>query len=273
MLSNFAGGIDRFVSWPFSSQMPFGGKTYIGIKMISVCLATFNGEKFLTEQLQSILSQIGIGDELIIADDGSTDGTLEIIRSVSDARIKLLEGSPPRNPALNFERALKAAKGDFIFLSDQDDVWLPGRVEAAMKWMQLYTTVVVDCDITDDKGAVVAPSYFSIRKSANGLMHNLKKNTYLGACMSFKRELLQMALPFPEGIPMHDIWLGWVTEVAGKAKFLPEVLVHYRRHGSNVTVAPNARSRYGMFDQFRFRWWMLRKIPLVLERKRTFNRL
>lgn len=234
--------------------------------VISVCMATFNGQKFLETQVASILSQLGPEDELIISDDGSTDDTVGLIRSIRDRRIKLITDKPLRNPALNFERALKAAKGDYIFLSDQDDVWLPGRVELAMHWMKDYDTLVVDCDIIDDNSEVVAKSYFSIRKSGSGLFHNLKRNTYLGACMSFRRKMLLNALPFPPGVPMHDIWLGWISELTGSVKFLPQVCVHYRRHSGNVTVAPNAQSRYGWWDQFRFRWWMVRMIPLVLRR-------
>jgi glycosyltransferase involved in cell wall biosynthesis len=241
--------------------------------VISVCMATFNGQKFLVTQVASILSQIGLEDELIIADDGSTDDTVDLLRSIGDRRIKLITDRPVRNPALNFERALKAAKGDYIFLSYQDDIWLPGRVELAMQWMKEFDTLVVDCDIINDHEEVVAKSYFSIRKSGRGLLYNLKRNTYLGACMSFRRKMLSNALPFPPGVPMHDIWLGWVSELTGRVKFLPQVCVHYRRHSGNVTVAPDAQSRYGLWDQVRFRWWMVRMIPLVLRRNKETRKL
>lgn len=235
--------------------------------MISVCMATYNGQQFLIPQLVSILSQLGPNDELIVSDDGSTDDTVSLIKSLEDKRIKMIAGAPLRNPALNFERAIKAAQGEFIFLSDQDDIWLPGRVDAAIRWMAEYDMVVVDCDIINEAAEVVLHSYFSIRKSGSGIFHNLKKNTYLGACMSFRKRIAAHALPFPPGVPMHDIWLGWVAEFVGKVKFLPEVYVHYRRHTGNVTVAPDTRSRYGMWAQFRFRWWMLRMIPLIINRK------
>ena len=103
--------------------------------MISVCIATYNGGKFLGEQLQSILCQLGKDDEVIISDDGSTDNTYLLVMSIQDNRIKFYKHKsdsfllPHEKATLNFENALKYAKGDYIFLSDQDDVWVENKVE------------------------------------------------------------------------------------------------------------------------------------------------
>lgn len=91
--------------------------------MISVCMPTYNGEKFIRIQLESILSQLGNDDEIVISDDSSTDKTVEITKSFNDSRIHLLENNTFHSPIYNLENALKNAKGDFIFLSDQDDEW------------------------------------------------------------------------------------------------------------------------------------------------------
>lgn len=101
--------------------------------MISVCMATYNGEKYIKEQIDSILKQLGSDDELVISDDGSSDGTIDIILGYHDPRIHLYKGSF-HSPAFNFENALKNATGDFIFLSDQDDIWYDNKVPEILKW-------------------------------------------------------------------------------------------------------------------------------------------
>lgn len=106
--------------------------------MISVCIATYQGEKYIREQLASILCQLDDADEIIVSDDGSTDRTLDIIRQMADHRIKIVEGPHRHSPTLNFERALQEARGDYIFLADQDDVWKPDKVQVCMKWLQEY---------------------------------------------------------------------------------------------------------------------------------------
>ena len=100
--------------------------------MISVCMATFNGGKFIREQLESILSQLPPDAEIIIADDGSTDDTLLVVDSLNESRIRVLPAERHLGVIYNFERALRASKGEIVFLADQDDVWLPGKVEMCL---------------------------------------------------------------------------------------------------------------------------------------------
>ena len=96
--------------------------------MISVCIATYNGERFIREQIDSILRQLSSDDEIIVSDDGSTDDTISIINSIDDKRIRIIEGPRKHSPTHNFECAMKEAKGYYIFLADQDDVWKPNKV-------------------------------------------------------------------------------------------------------------------------------------------------
>ena len=117
--------------------------------MISVCVATYNGEKFIREQIESILCQLSSDDEIIVSDDGSTDGTIVIINCIGDKRIRIIEGPRKHSPTFNFENALKEAKGDYIFLADQDDVWKTNKVEVCMKWLQKYDCVVSDAEVTE----------------------------------------------------------------------------------------------------------------------------
>jgi len=117
--------------------------------MISVCIATYNGEKYIREQLDSILYQLSMEDEIVIPDDGSTDKTIEIIKGINDPRIKIFYHQTEKNNYLgtlktcflvgrNAHNALKHASGDYIFWADQDDVWLEGKVATFMQHLKKY---------------------------------------------------------------------------------------------------------------------------------------
>jgi glycosyltransferase involved in cell wall biosynthesis len=201
-------------------------------------MTSFNGARHLRSQLDSILPQMGPGDELIASDDGSTDGTVEILAAIRDPRVRVMRG-PSRGPAENFASALAQARNHAIFLADQDDVWEHEKLDRQCTYLKRYVLVVSDCVITDESGAVTHPSYFAINRSRPGLIHNLRRNSYMGCCMAFRRELLQAALPIPPTLA-HDWWLGMVAELSGEVLFLPEPLVRYRRHGANVS--PTART-------------------------------
>ena len=113
--------------------------------MISVCMATYNGEKYIREQMDSILQQLGEGDELIISDDLSSDKTVEIIKSYKDKRIKLYIHGDNHGFVRNFENALVHADGDIIFLSDQDDIWMPDKVKVTIAALANCDFTVSDC--------------------------------------------------------------------------------------------------------------------------------
>ena len=129
--------------------------------MISVCMATYNGEKYIKEQLDSILSQLESDDELLISDDGSTDNTISIIQSYNDSRIHILNHVPNSSysghekVSSNFENALKNAHGDYIFLSDQDDIWCKDKVKKCVNEMQSSLFVVHNMKIIDENGNMV----------------------------------------------------------------------------------------------------------------------
>lgn len=203
--------------------------------MISVCMITYNGEKYIREQILSILPQLKQGDELIVSDDSSTDNTISIIKTINDSRIKLLENNQFHSPVFNMENALKHAKGDYIFMADQDDVWSEKRVDECLDKLKKYDCVVCDAVLIDQNGETIEPSFFSLRNSKKGFVRNLYKNSYVGCCMAFNRNILDKALPFPTNIPMHDSWIGLVAEMYGKTLFLDSALIKYRRHGENCS--------------------------------------
>lgn len=203
--------------------------------MISVCIATYNGEKYIKKQLDSILPQLGTEDEIIISDDSSTDNTLDILYSYVDSRIKIYSNQHFHSPIFNFEYTLIHAKGDYIFLSDQDDVWESNKVQVMLNALKRAALVVSDCTVVDKNMKVIKKTFFRDKIRKKGVINNIISNNYLGCCMAFRREVLCKALPFPKSIAMHDIWLGLCASAFYSVEFIPDKLIKYRRHGENAS--------------------------------------
>lgn len=240
--------------------------SFLTARMVSVCIATYNGENYIYQQLESILKQIGDGDEVIISDDSSTDRTLEIITSFDDNRIKIFSNQKFKSPIFNFENALNHAQGDIIFLSDQDDIWHENKVEKMINSLQEADMAVCDCVFIDDNAEVIVESYFDIAKSSPGVIRNLRKNTYFGCCMAFRRKILKKALPFPKDIPMHDIWLGFVSDMFFKSVFLNEKLTYYRKHNNNASIASDVVSNLSLVTKLKFRINIIKYLPVLILR-------
>ena len=206
---------------------------------ISVCLATYNGEKYIKEQLDSILPQLSANDEVIISDDGSTDNTLQVINSFNDIRIKIFHNENKKGLTNNFENAIQKASGDIIFLSDQDDVWKNDKVKkilSAFSSDNSLTLVFSNAEIIDENGISKNYNFFKDNEANyTSIFKAFFKNQFLGCTIAFKSELKSKILPFPYGIPMHDWWIGVLSLFYGKVKFLNESLISYRRHNNNVT--------------------------------------
>lgn len=202
-------------------------------------MATYNGERFLSEQLASILPQLTSSDELIISDDGSTDGTCRLLEEYAqkDYRIKLVNG-PGKGVIANFENAIQQSKGEIIFLADQDDVWLPEKVTVIKNYFYTHpeiNLVVADLVIVNTELTPIEPSYFAYRKVRKGFMKNIIRSGYIGAGMAFRSTLKEKVLPFPSTIPMHDMWIALISEWENKSAFIDEPLTLYRRHEDNVS--------------------------------------
>lgn len=206
---------------------------------LSVCIATYNGEKYISKQLESILSQLAENDELIISDDSSSDRTIDIIQSFNDPRIKLLKDQTFHSPLFNFENALKESSGDIIVLSDQDDIWEGNKLEMIRKnfngsladiQLELYNGQCIDA-----QDEVIKENLFEHLQVREGLVRNIFKNSFIGCNIAFTRSLLELALPFPKDIPMHDQWLGCCAYLFGKVEFVDEKVFKYRLHSNNYT--------------------------------------
>lgn len=224
--------------------------------MISVCMATYNGEKYIKQQLLSILSQLSDSDEVVVSDDCSKDGTLAVIESINDARVKVFSNTGCHGVVPNFENALNHANGDILFLADQDDEWMEGKVEKCCNTLENCDFVSHNAMIADGELKPSGISLFEWRKTKYGFFNNLYKMGYQGCCMAFKRHCLTDALPFPKGILWHDMWLAAVFHLNYKGVLINEPLLMYRRHGGNAS--PTAESSgWSFIYRLSYRWTLL----------------
>ncbi len=217
---------------------------------VSVALATYNGAAFVEEQLRSILSQSRAPDQLVVADDGSSDDTLTIVRAVAGeypgTRLVVLEPGPASlGVAGNFTRAIKAADGDLVALSDQDDRWHPGRLEALVARFASDPRLLFvhhDAELVDGVGAPLGQRLLDWLRASDEERRELvagrsfgvyiRRNLATGATVAFRRSLAGEALPIGEGW-IHDEWLAAIGAALGGARLDERALVDYRQHGGN----------------------------------------
>lgn len=203
---------------------------------ISVAIATYNGEKYIKEQLDSILIQLNDDDEIIISDDNSTDNTIKIIKKYKDSRIKIYKNLN-KGIISNFENAILKCNNEIIFLSDQDDVWKLNKVEkilAYFKSNKKINCVISDYEITDEKLNIIKKEKMLSKNKS--ILANIFKNSYMGSAMAFRSNIKKEISPFPKKIPMHDIWIGMILSQNGDVEFCEEKLFYYRRHNEAVTI-------------------------------------
>lgn len=230
-------------------------------------MATYNGDKYLREQIDSILSQLDETDELIVSDDGSTDRTIEILKSYNDKRIKIFFNTEVHGVNKNFENALRHANGDYIFLSDQDDVWLPYKVETCKELFKSTDCIVHDSFITDNYLNVISKSLFEEVNAGSGFFNNLKKNSFTGCCMAFTNDVLKKILPLPDSkLFYHDQWIGMIAYISFKTTFLKRPLIYFRRHTSNASSAAT-KSKNNIYNKIVSRLALVRALIIKYLKK------
>lgn len=224
---------------------------------ISVCMAVYNGSQYIREQVASILPQLDGEDEIVVVDDASQDTSVAILDEFHDHRIRIIRQEQNCGVLGTFERAISEASGKVIFLSDQDDVWHADKIATMMRAFAAdprVTLVLSNGELIDSNGQSLSQQLYGNSRFLPGVLPNLVKNRYQGSTMAFRREIKEAVLPFPDGIPMHDSWIGMVNAVIGRAAYLPDRLVYYRRHGSNVTAG-----RHGTVKRMFAQRWTLTK--------------
>lgn len=210
---------------------------------VSIALATYNGERFLAEQLESLVNQTYPNLEIIVSDDGSTDNTLGILERYAaiHPQLRIYQNTRKSGVTNNFQNAIRHCEGAFIALSDQDDIWLPGKIEQMVKGIGNASLIYHDSLLVDEAGRSLQTTAVEKGYTGNDPMVFLLKNIVSGHACLFKRQLLQQALPFPEAI-CHDWWLAAIAADNDGIRFLPEVLVHYRQHSGNASDFLNKKS-------------------------------
>jgi len=201
-------------------------------------MAAYNGARYIYEQINSILPQLDQEAEIIVIDDSSTDDTVKVVEGIGDGRIRLIRHDRNLGVVKTFERAIRESRGEIIFLADQDDVWHADKVammHGVFSSDPLVTLVLCNGELIDSIGRPLSRELFRESVFLPGLLPNLIKNRYQGSAMAFRRDVLEAVLPFPDGIPMHDSWIGLVNSMIGRAVYVPEKLLFYRRHEGNVT--------------------------------------
>lgn len=205
--------------------------------LVSVVMATYNGETFVGEQIKSILRQTYPNIELIIADDVSNDNTMAILQDFAenDHRVRVFQNETNLGYAKNFEKVMLLAKGDFIAPSDQDDIWMEDKLTVLMKQMGDHEIVYSNSFLIDSNGISLNKKLSDIKMllSFDDCLTYAIGNTAPGHGMIVTKELLHRCIPFPTMIP-HDYWLGFVATCRMPIKYVDIPLVRYRQHTQNV---------------------------------------
>ena len=214
--------------------------------MISIAMATYNGECYVREQLDSILVQT-IGDwELIVCDDGSTDNTLSILRAYAknDSRIKIYQNERNLGFKRNFEKAIDLCQGDYIALCDQDDIWYPNHLEVLYNQIGNHSLSIGNSDIVN-----INNTYLNKRMSDTDGIHFIPEDTKLllyreffyanpfqGASMLLKKDFALRCIPIPNEVHYHDTWISICACFADGLIYTYTPITRYRQHGRNVTI-------------------------------------
>lgn len=229
---------------------------------ISVAMAVYNGERFLKEQLDSVLTQLEPQDELIASYDVSKDGTWELLQRyrAEFPQLRVIENQHPGVNG-NFNNAIAASTGDYIFICDQDDRWAENKRSAVVETFEKTgADMVIHNGVhINASGEIISEPFFSMYRIGNGKLRNILKSRYSGCCMAFSREMKEKIMPMPMDIDAYDRWIGTVGEFLGKIAYDERILLYHRLHGDNVTpessrsVGVIVRSRIQLVRELRRR--------------------
>ncbi len=208
-------------------------------------MATYNGEKYLREQVDSLLAQSYASLEFIFVDDASSDSTFAILQAYAakDSRIHLIENSVNQGLIATFEIGIRAAKGEMIALSDQDDVWVPGKISLLAEAIDSFSLIYANSALSNAAGEVTGKysdrNHLCDYPSALNYVFGTKA---MGHAMLFKREIIDLALPFTDFVG-HDYILGFAAASLNGVKYYPQTLVNYRQHSTNTIGADLSKGK------------------------------
>jgi glycosyltransferase involved in cell wall biosynthesis len=241
--------------------------------LVSIAMCTYNGEKFIKEQLDSILNQTYQNLEIIITDDSSTDNTVKIIQEYQkkDTRIVLHQNEQNLGFIKNFEKSISLCNGEYIALADQDDIWKTQKIELFLKEIKTNVLIYSDAIIIDKNSnevghELIRPGRSLIDGTCNKAL--FLTNVISGNTLMFKTILRKHILPIPKDISYHDIWIGFVASTYGSITYTQNSMTYYRRYSEQVTNV-NKATHKSFLDKLQYkknRW-----IELVEERKKDLE--
>ena len=235
---------------------------------ISVAMAVCNGEKYIEQQLNSIIHNLKKEDEIIISYNASEDATLEMIEEAAhQLPIIKVYSCEEKGVIANYENAISHCNNEYIFLADQDDVWTDNKVEKVMECFEKEHAILVmhDSQYTDDDLNHQNMTLFTDKDIKQGYVHNLINNCYDGCCLAFHRDLIKMILPIPRSVSMHDQWIGLVAEKVGSVPFCNEKLLQHRRHDDTPV------KKYGLSMMFKTSYQVTRRLQEMNSYVRYLN--
>lgn len=242
--------------------------------LVSIALCTYNGERFLSQQLESILNQSYPNFELVIVDDNSTDATIQIINSfLPNPKIHLHRNEKNLGYAANFGNALHLCKGEYVALADQDDIWLAEKIETLVAGIKGLSGIYHNSAFMTDDGTLTGIKLSDKVHFVSGkIPESLLLYNYLaGHTLMIDREVLKHALPIPKGI-YHDWWLAFACMNLHGLNYIEKPLVHYRIHDSNQTVLEEQNRKFNKADTKTVRRYKkLRKLAGSLQVLKIFG--
>lgn len=216
------------------------------LAIVSIAMASYNGERFITEQLDSILNQSYHNIELVIVDDCSKDETISIIKRYQEkfSNIKLFQNEMNSGVTKTFERAIQESKGEFIAISDQDDIWELNKIEILMNEIGSFDAVYSNSLLVDAQGNSLNKSFTTIMnmKTYTCGAPFLLSNSVPGHTILMKRDFVEKILPFPKDM-LFDLWIGFCAAGNNGIKFVDKTLVKYRQHESNTIGTRDSKNK------------------------------
>jgi glycosyltransferase involved in cell wall biosynthesis len=207
--------------------------------LVSIAMATYNGEHYVAQQLDSILNQTYKNLEIVIVDDHSNDGTYAILQEYANKyhNIILVRNIANLGVSQSFSKCLSMTNGDFIALSDQDDVWFKDKIEVLVDNIGDNMLIHSDDVVVDNNLHVLYESHFAMSKNPNWQQFNdyLVNVNVTGCTVLVSRKLLDIALPIPKEFVIHDWYLAIIAAYYNKIKLLNKPLLYYRQHNNNVS--------------------------------------
>jgi glycosyltransferase involved in cell wall biosynthesis len=226
---------------------------------VSVCIATYNGQDHIIKQLDSILDQLGENDEVIVVDDCSSDNTIFLISSLKDQRIRIYKNDINRGHVFSFDRAISLANNDFIFTSDQDDIWVKGRVDLMINELNKpgISLVTSNFEWMDEFEKFVFIPYDGVKaQNSDRYFYNIieifiGRTNYFGCAMAFKKTFVSIISPIPAYVESHDLWIAMASNLNRSNLHLDNITLRKRKHGNNTTSTISNRS---FFSKIKSRW-------------------